>query len=307
MNIIIFGAGAIGGYFGGKLASKGFNVTFLVRQKRYDQLLKNGLNIKSVHGDLSINPQLIVDVNEIQNPDIVLVAIKNYHVDEALPQLRTLVEKGAKILPLLNGIRHLELFIKEFGEENVIGGLCSIESTLNEQGDVVQTSALQDIVFGPIGEVQHSLLVNFKGMLEEASINVTLSDNVLGEMWKKYIFITSLSGITAAVRQPIGAALKDPVTFDFLKVLINEVYTIAVAKDVNLPENTVELTLKKIQSLSPNMTSSMHRDLEKGLPMELDYLQGYSLRQANEYQLPTPCIKSIYSILHPYKNGAIIL
>lgn len=307
MKIIVFGAGAIGGYFGGKLAEKGFDVTFLVRQNRYEQLKKNGLNVKSVHGDCSVNPKLVVDVNDIEKPELVILAVKNYHIQEALPQLRTLVEKGAKILPLLNGIGHLELLITELGEENVVGGLCSIESTLNENGDVIQTSALQDLVFGPLRADYSNdpLLLKFKEMLESANINVSLSDYIIGEMWKKYIFITALSGITTTLRQPIGVSLKDHITFAFLEDLIMEMYQIAVARGVNLPEETPNSIIKKLQSLSPMMTASMHRDLEKGFPLELDDLHGYGLKLAEEYQLQTPCLRSVYVLLHPYKNGEI--
>lgn len=306
MNIIVVGAGAVGGYFGGKIAKHGFPVTFLVRQKRYEELQEKGLIIKSVHGDFSLKPTLALDVNEIEKPDLVIVAIKNYHLDEAFPQLKALVDKGAKILPLLNGIKHLEKFIDEFGEKNVIGGLCSIETTLNSHGEIVQTSRLQDIVFGPIASIgEEALLFEFKQILESSSIPHTLSDYIIGEMWKKFIFITTLSGITATLRQPIGVALADQVTLDFVKSLISEVCQIAKVKGIRLPENIDELTLTRIKSLSPKMTASMHRDLEKGLPLELDDLQGYALTVAKEYQLETPCLQSVYALLHPYKNGRI--
>jgi 2-dehydropantoate 2-reductase len=307
LKIVVLGAGAVGGYFGGKLAASGFDVTFLVRQKRYEQLNNKGLIVKSIKGDFSIQPKVALAANEIDKPDLVLVSLKNYHIEGALPEIEKLVKNGAKILPLLNGIKHLDILTSQFGQENVLGGLCYIESTLNTNNEIIHTSALHDIVFGPIVEVDFSFLTEIKGMFEQADVPVTLSENILQEMWNKYIFLTSLSGITTATRQPIGVTLEDPVTSVFLQNIVTEVFEIAKAKGINLPVSTVETMVTKLHSLSPNMTSSMHRDLEKGLPIELDSLHGYLLNQADQLHLETPCIRSIYSLLHPYKNGKGVL
>lgn len=307
MNIVVLGAGAVGGYFGGKLAYNGFSVQFLVRKNRYEQLKSRGLNVKSRHGDFSVQPNLVTNVNDIDHPDIVIVALKNYHIDNAFQQLEQLVEKGATILPLLNGIKHLDLLISKFGKEKVLGGLCYIEATLNEEGDVIQTSQLQDIMFGSISQSHSNLLNKLEAMMKESGINGSQSEVILEEMWKKYIFLTSLSSITASTRQPIGVSLQDPVTSSFLKDLISEVFEIAKARNIPLPVDTVDNVFKKLHSLSPTMTASMHRDLEKSLPIELDSLQGYLIEQAQEYGINTPCIKAIYALLHPYKNGGITI
>ncbi|MFC0560035.1 ketopantoate reductase family protein [Halalkalibacter alkalisediminis] len=303
MNIVVLGAGAVGGYFGGKLAAKGSNVTFLVRPKRYKQLQKNGLHVKSVAGDFSITPNVVFEASEIDKPDLVIVALKNYHLEEALPQIETLVNNGAKVLPLLNGIKHLDVLTSKFGQEKVLGGLCYIEATLNNESEIVHTSALHEIVFGPLLDTDRIFLRNLKDRFEQAKVPVTLSETILEDMWKKYIFLTSLSGITTATRQPIGVALQDDVTANFLNNVVTEVYEIAQARNILLPENTIEAILTKLHSLSPEMTSSMHRDLEKGLSIELDSLHGYLLTLAEKYQIEVPSIHAIYSLLHPYKNG----
>jgi 2-dehydropantoate 2-reductase len=303
LNIVVLGAGAVGGYFGGKLAHQGYPVTFLVREKRFEQLKKRGLRVDSVNGSFEFTPTLARKVEEVESPDVLIVALKNYHMENALPQIEQFVAKGAKVLPLLNGIEHLDLLISKCGKENVLGGLCYIESTLNEEGDVVQTSPMQDLVFGPLVESQANLAKELKEMMEKAQIKVTLSDLIMEEMWKKYIFLTSLSGITSAMRKPIGVPVQDPVTSLFLKDLIKEVYDIARARDIALAEETVENVFSKMSGLSPNMTSSMHRDLEKGLPLELDSLHGYLINVGAEKNIETPCLRAVYALLHPYKNG----
>ncbi|HEX6922355.1 MAG TPA: 2-dehydropantoate 2-reductase N-terminal domain-containing protein, partial [Bacillales bacterium] len=145
MNIVILGAGAVGGYIGGRLEEAGVPVSFLVRERRAEQLRKNGMRISSVHGDYSTESmQLHTDAEQISECDLVIVTVKGYQVEGALPQLRTLAAKGAKVLPFLNGMEHFQLFEEAFGKENVLGGLAFIISTLDENGGIVQTSKQHD-------------------------------------------------------------------------------------------------------------------------------------------------------------------
>lgn len=303
MNVVILGAGAVGGYFGGKLALAGNHVTFLVREKRANQLQKRGLRVDSIHGNFSIEPTIALSAKEIEQPDIVIVAVKNYHLEQALPELRELVNKGAKLLPLLNGVLHIDILRETFGDTSVLGGLCQVESTLNADGDIIQTSKMQDLIFGGFANAEDDFLKEVEMMMKKANIDVQCSENILVDMWKKYIFITSLSGITASTRSPIGVALSDKISFDFLKEFIQEIIEVAKVREIPLPEDIFDQLLQKIGSLSPQMTASMHRDLEKGLPMELDSLHGALLTMANKYNVQTPCLNAVYALLHPFKNG----
>lgn len=304
MRTVILGAGAVGGYFGGRLAKAGFPVSFLVRPARFETLSSNGLVVHSVHGDFSLNPTLLKKAEEAENPELVIVGLKNYHLEGALTDLEILVKKGAKVLPLLNGIQHVDRLIEVLGVENVLGGSCYIESTLNAKGEIVHTSPMHDIVFGAVSpETTEAFLDTLEEMLRAAEIPYKRSRTILAEMWNKYIFLASLSGITSAVRQPIGAALKDPVTFSFLSDLVSEVCQVAKSRAITLPEDLVDVVLSRMQGISPNMTSSMHRDLEKGQPLELESLHGALLRMAKEAGLKTPSICAVYALLHPYQNG----
>jgi 2-dehydropantoate 2-reductase len=218
-------------------------------------------------------------------------------------QLENLVRKGAKILPLLNGVQHIDILTKRFGEEHVLGGLCYIESTLNADGDIIQTSPMHDIVFGALKDGQSEFLNRIEDMLKQSNVNVLQTGTILSEMWNKFIFLTTISGMTSATRQPIGVALKDPATKDVLVDVVQEIYRIAVAQKITLAEDTVDKILKKVEGLPATMTSSMHRDLEKGLPIELDSLQGYVLELAKRQSIQVPAIRAIYALLHPYTKG----
>lgn len=284
------------------MAKAGVPVTFLVRPNRYQQLSTKGLHIKSIHGDFSIQPKLVDSPNQIENQDVAILAMKNYHLQDSLPQLDDLVKQGVKLLPLLNGIAHMELLINRYGKENVLGGLCYMESTLDEDGRIVQTSPMQDIVFGSIGELSDDWLNDLKDTLLAGGFHVRKSSMILAEMWQKFIFLVSLSGITSVLRNPIGVALADPVANDFLKKAIQEIITVAKAKEIPISENTGEQVYQKLTGINPNMTSSMHRDLEKGLPLELESLQGAVIQMANELNIQVPSIQAIYSLLHPFKK-----
>lgn len=303
MHIVIIGPGAVGGYFGAKMAKAGLPVSFMVRNKRYQQLQQTGLQVKSLHGDFIIEPTLVKTAEELEKPDVVLVAVKNYHLEGVLEELSGVVEKGAVVLPLLNGIQHMDVLIERFGKEKVLGGVCYVESTLASDGSIHQTSSMQDIVFGPLSEQGPTWLLGLKETMEQANIGVTLSTSILTDMWKKFAFLVSLSGITTALRSPIGVALADPVTNAFLRNLIDEILAVAAHKQVALPQDLGDEIMNRLAALSPDMTSSMHRDLEKGFPLELESLQGAVLTMAKEAALPTPCMRTLYALLHPFKDG----
>lgn len=305
MNIVVLGAGAVGGYFGGKLALAGIPVTFLVREHRYVQLQHHRLHVQSVHGDFALTPNLALTTNEIEHPNVVMIALKNYHLDGALPQIRDLVQKGAKVLPLLNGVQHIDRLVSELGQESVLGGACYIEATLDARGHILQTSPMHDIIFGSLTGGNNKLVEQLENALQRSGIPARHSQNIMMEMWKKFIFLTSFSGITAATRKSIGDVLRDEVSHEFLKDIVQEIVSVAKTRQVDLPVDAFDAVMNKFSSVSPQMTSSLHRDLEKGLPLEIDSLQGSVLDIAKSNGIPTPSIHAIYALLHPYRDGNI--
>ncbi|HET7616417.1 MAG TPA: 2-dehydropantoate 2-reductase N-terminal domain-containing protein, partial [Bacillales bacterium] len=180
MNIVILGAGAVGGYIGARLIEAGEKVSFLVRNRRAEQLKRHGLTLDSVQGDYAAEQiDCYTAVEAVQACDVVIVTIKGYHIEGALPQLRKLAAKGAKILPFLNGMEHFQQFEEEFGKENVIGGLAFIIATLNETGGVVHTSEMHDFIFGPLDPSQMNICARLEVTLRSANLNVSNSNDIL--------------------------------------------------------------------------------------------------------------------------------
>lgn len=310
MHVVVVGAGAVGGYFGARLAASGTDVTFLVRERRFEQLQSRGLRVESPLGNLSLTPQLAASADEVKQPDVVLLAVKNYHLAGTLGALKALVTNGARVLPLQNGVNHIETLRGVLGQGAVLGGACFIEVTLSAEGDVVHGNQLQDIIFGRLrdaadapGAPDGAWLEELEKTLANAGIGVTKSSDPIVDMWQKYIFLTALSGITAVTRQPIGVAVDDAVTNQFLLDLVGEMGHIARARGVALPDNAADAVSQRLASIPKTMTSSMHRDLEKGLPLELDSLQGAAREMAHDAGIFTPCLRSVYALLHPFKNG----
>jgi 2-dehydropantoate 2-reductase len=302
LKFIVFGAGAVGGYFGGRLANAGVDTTFFVRERRAEVLRSRGLRVQSVYGDFSLEPHVITSPVEVENPDVVILALKNYHLDAAISSLTGFIDKGAVILPLMNGVKHVDRLISLFGEEHVLGGTCSIESTLDQNGDVVHTSKLHNLVYGAFRKVNLSL-EDLDKELQKGGFRVRQSQDIRYDLWQKFLFLTSLSGVTAATGQPVGVILADSESRAFLLDMIGEGCRVARAEGIQLPDNQEELILNGLEKLAPAMTSSMHRDMMKLLPIELDSLQGAMLEMAQSHGMVAPCYKAAYQLLHPYKAG----
>jgi 2-dehydropantoate 2-reductase len=302
MKITVVGAGAVGGYFGGRLQEAGADVTFLVREKRSTQLEKHGFAIESVNGGLTLpTVQKVTNVRDIPSSDLIILAVKGYHLEPIKAQIKPLVEKGAKVLPLLNGVEHYDTLSKAFGQESVIGGLCFIITTLDEKGHIVHTSKQHDIVFGELHKSQINVCQRFLTYAEKATINVNYSNDIMKDIWTKYAFITAYSGVTTASRLPIGPVRENEATLDLYRNAVAEMKELALSKGIDLGENFIAETINKTFALSDENTSSMHQDFRKGLPLEVESLQGGALRLAHENQLKLPHIETLYALLKPYE------
>lgn len=304
MNIAILGAGAIGGYMGARLMEAGIPVSFLVRERRAEQLRDNGLKLSSTHGDYTAGSvNFYTDAEEVPACDVVILAVKSYHVDGAIPQLQTLVNKGAKVLPFLNGIEHFSLLSRELGEANVIGGLAMIITTLDENGHVIQTGKQHDFMLGPLHPSQNDFCERLEQVMRQANLNISYSEQILSASWQKYAFITAFSGVTTASRLPIGAIREIPETLQLFQDVLEEMKSLAAASGVGLNERLVEAVTSQIQSLPEKGTSSMHQDFRKGLPIEVESLHGGALRMAEKKGIQLPVIRTLYALLKPHEKG----
>ncbi|HDR6311193.1 TPA: 2-dehydropantoate 2-reductase [Bacillus cereus] len=302
MRILVLGAGGVGGFFGGRLVEKGEDVTFLVRRKRKQQLEEKGLVIRSVNGDFSFQPKLITKEDRTSPFDVILFSTKAYHLNEAIQDLKPFVGENTVIIPLLNGIAHVSLLQKEFGEEKVIGGLCFIETTLNDQGEIVQTSAANRLLFGEMKFPDSERIQHIAKAFAGTKSSFVLSENITQDMWHKYLFITAMSGVTTLMRAPIGPIRESEGGRDFIQNLFEECVQIMRCIGAPIKEDIAQEHMKTIDKISYNMKSSMQRDMEKGSAIEGEHLQGYLLDLAEQFSVEAPLLGAVYQNLKVYEK-----
>jgi 2-dehydropantoate 2-reductase len=304
MKVLVVGAGAVGGYFGARLSESGVDVTFLVRKNKQLLLKKNGLNVLSTHGNIYISPKTITASYPPEFYDVILVSTKSYHVDNVVEDIKRFVGKDTVIIPLLNGITHLDLLLNAFPNNNVMGGLCFIETTTNEENVIVQTSPSHDLVFGELtGEISDRVKYINK-VFSKTKASIRISDSIVSDMWGKYFFIACFSGITSLFRSSIKF-IRDKDGLEIINKLINEIGLIMKAHEVPLPNNIEDNQLRKMMGIPGEMKSSMLRDMEKGTQIEGEHIHGYLLNLANKYSIDAPLIKVIYCNLQAYESQLI--
>ncbi|MGE7119492.1 ketopantoate reductase family protein [Peribacillus sp. NPDC097264] len=303
LKIVVIGAGALGSYYGGRLQQAGQQVQFVVRKNRAQQLREQGLNITSPHGNYEFNElQFTEDVHDIQQVDLVLLTVKGFHLRGALPDLKVLVDKGAKVLPLLNGLEHISILQDELGEANVIGGSAFIIATLNEKGHVVHSNRNHDLIYGPLHPSQQEICDEFEQAVSSAIMGASRTENILIRLWIKYMFITAFSGVTTASNLPIGTIRNYPETNRVLEKALVEMQMLANAHGIGLTERNVAQALEDIAALPDEATSSMHQDRRKNQSLEVEHLQGGALRLAKNAHIQLPVIETLYALIKPFEQ-----
>ncbi|MDJ0331241.1 ketopantoate reductase family protein [Planococcus sp. S3-L1] len=302
MKILIVGAGAIGGYFGGRLVEKGEDVTFLVRANKKEILEKTGLNIRSKNGDLQFSPKLITKSDNSKPFDVVLISTKSYQLTTAIEDVQPFVGPETMILPLLNGIAHLQILIRAFGEEKVLGGLCFVESTLSDDGTIVQTSPVHQLVYGERTGQQTERIGKLELAFKGTRAEFVKSDDINQDMWHKYLFITAMSGITSMMETSIGPIRDLETGQHVIRVFLEELVAIMEKIGAPIAPAIAETQFQRINDMSAEMKSSMQRDIEKMQPTEAEHLQGYLLGKAKEVQLSVPILEIIFTKLMLYEQ-----
>jgi 2-dehydropantoate 2-reductase len=305
MRILVVGAGAVGGYFGGRLLEKGVDVTFLVRERRKKQLQEQGLVIRSVHGDAVLSPKLIVTDEQVGPFDVIIFSNKAYHLPEAIRDAKPYVGETTLILPLLNGMAHMDVLWEEFGKDNVLGGLCFIETTLNEHGEIVQTSASHDVRFGEWSGERTERVLALEQLFSGCNARFLLSEHIATDMWNKYLFIATMSGVTTLFRAPIGPIRSGKYGQEIIFGLLKEIAAVMRAHGAPIADDIEEKQLAQLNGIEATMKSSMQRDMEKGQLIEADHLQGYLLSLAQRYNVETPLLKVVHHNLAIYEENRI--
>lgn len=301
MRVAVFGAGGVGGYFGGRLAQAGVDVSFVARGRHLAAIEERGLRVESVRGDFEVSAPATDDPGEIGPCDHVLFCVKSYDTAPAAAALDPLLGPDTGVISLQNGVDNERLLADAIGREHVLGGVAYIFSTIGEPGVVQHTGGPTSFVFGELDGAESERALEFLDACERSEgMEATLSTEIHVSIWEKAAFICALSGMTAAVRLPLGEIRSDPVAWGMFRRLIEEVCTVAAAEGVDLPDDTVDRGLELASGLEADAFSSLHYDLTNGNPMELEALHGAVVRRADEHGLEVPMTRAIYGILHPW-------
>ncbi len=300
MRIAIMGSGGVGGYYGGLLACAGHDVTFIARGAHLAAIRAHGLQIKSVHGDLTIAPAQATDNPAGVGPvELVLVTVKTTATDEAARAIRPLVGPATVVLSLQNGIDAAERIGAVVGLEHMLGGATWVSSTIEAPGVIRQESQFRRIVLGELdGRITSRAQAVYEA-LQSTGATVELSANIRQVLWTKFVFIAALSGVGAITRLPVGDYRQVPETRDLLVRLMREVEAIARASGIALEANVVDQALAVVDNAAPGIQSSMQRDVAAGRPSELESMIGVLGRKGRELGVPTPVADMVYAALLP--------
>jgi 2-dehydropantoate 2-reductase len=302
MRILVVGAGSTGGYFGARLAQAGRDVTFLVRPGRADRLRADGLRIVSPHGDVTLTPKLVT-AGHIDAPyDAVLLTVKAFSLDAALDDMAPAVGPSTMILPVLNGMKHMDLLTGRFGRNAVAGCVCKVATIVDDQGRIVQLNQLHDLAYGERDGSPSDRMTHLDAEMRGAGFDARLSPAIEREMWEKWILLATLGGVTCLMRGAIGEIEAVPGGGEFALRFLGEVA--AIAATVGTPPSEAFMTGARAaftQKGSP-LTSSMYRDLQTGSPVEADQIIGDLLARGQGTGIDTPLLAAAFANLSVYQN-----
>ena len=301
MRMLVVGAGSIGGLFGGRLAQVGRDVTFLVRASRAEQLRRDGLQILSPLGDATVRPKLLAS-KDIHDPfDVVFLSVKAYSLESAIADFAPAVSDDM-ILPILNGMKHMDTLVTHFGARAVIGGACKAATRLDKQGRIVQLTELQDLAYGEMDNARSERVSRLDEFMQGAGFEARISQSIALEMWQKWTLLATLGGVTSLMRGNTGEIEAAHGGREFLTKFLNEVVSVIQAVGTPLGEAFIAATTEALLKPGAPTTSSLYRDLQDGNPVEADQILGDLLQRAAKAGSRAPLISAAYAHLCVYQN-----
>ena len=317
MRFAILGSGAVGGYFGAKLARAGQDVTFVARGAHLDAIRTRGLEIKSAKlGDFVVRAPADSDTTKIGHVDVAIVSVKAYDNATALPMLTPLVGPETVVLTLQNGVDSADEVAAIVGETRVLGGTTYVATALEGPGLIVQTGVHRSIIFGEVSGDPSTSLGAGRGritprvqaiadVLAAADIQVTTVPDARVPIWDKFVYLVAFAGFTGASRLAIGHIWKYPHVRDMFYGCCREIAAIAKAEGVTISANRFETLEEYMANIPPTTRSSLLIDLEQGKRIEVEALQGAAVRRAAKHNVPVPIVSTLYALLKPWENGPI--
>jgi 2-dehydropantoate 2-reductase len=302
MKILIVGAGSTGGYFGARLMQAGRDVTFLVRPARAAALRETGLQVLSPLGDFSVTPRL-VQAGQIEQPvDIVLVTVKAFGLAGAMADFAPAVGPQTLILPVLNGMKHIDDLQARFGAERVAGGVCRVSTTLDAQGRIVHLSPLHELVYGELDGRTTARIEALHAFMSDAGFDAQLSPRIAQGLWDKWILLATLGGICTLARGNVGEIAATDGGGEFVRAFFDEAVAVATAAGFAPSARVVDFTLGVLTAPGSPLTSSMYRDLVGGQRVEADQILGDLRARARRANVPTPLVSAAFVQLDAYRQ-----
>jgi 2-dehydropantoate 2-reductase len=302
MRILVVGAGAIGGYFGGRMLQAGRDVTFLVRPRRASELADAGLVIKSPNGDVTLKNPPRVQADKLDEKfDAVLLSCKAFDLDDAIKSFAPAVGPQTAIIPLLNGMLHLDVLDGKFGRERVLGGLCAIAATLNAQREVVQLAPMQSLNFGERDGGLSDRVRAIAEVMASGKFGSVASENIVQEMWEKWVFLATLAASTCLMRASVGDILAAGGK-DFILGVLDECSAVAAAEGHAPSGPFFERVRGLLTAEGSQMTASMFRDVKTGAPVEADHVIGNLIARGDAAKVPVAKLRIAFTHLKAYEK-----
>ena len=299
MRVLVLGAGGTGGYFGGRLVEAGRDVTFLVRPRRAEQLRADGLVLKSPHGDASLRPKIATSAEG--SFDLVILSNKAYDLEAAMESIANAVESGAAVLPLLNGMRHLDALDARFGREKILGGWCAVSTTLDPDGTVRQLTPTQTLKFGERSGNRTARVDAIEELMQGANFEGRATEHIMQEMLDKWAALSTLAGMTCLMRASVGIIMDAPGGEALMLQLLEECRTVAAAYGFAAPGETEQRLRRVLTERGSAFTASMLRDIESGGRIEADHIVGDLLDRARAKGIATPLLGIAFCHLKAYE------
>jgi len=306
MRITIFGTGGVGGYFGGRLAQAGEDVVFIARGEHLQALRAHGLRVDSIKGDFVVQPvQATDDPTQVGLVDVILVGVKAWQVPEAAEAMRPMVGPQTFVVPLQNGVEAPSELAAALGQEHVLGGLCGLITFIVEPGHIRHAGADPFIRFAELDNRPSERVERLRQAFDRAvGLTVEIPADIQIAMWQKFMFVTAWSGVGAVTRTPIGVFRSQPGTRQMLEQTMWEIYDVAQARNIALPKDIIGKMMEFLDSVPPEGTASMQRDIMNGRPSELEVQNGAVLCLGQEVGVETPVNAFIYHSLLPMEMRA---
>ena len=301
MKMLILGAGGTGGYFGGRLAQGGADVTFLVREKRAQQLATNGLIVETLKDKFTLPVKIVLAANVKPEYDIVILSCKAYDLDSSIAAITPAMGPNTAIVPLLNGMSHLDTLDAAFGKQRVMGGACQIAASITKDGIVKSLAEMQSIIWGARDPAHAECATALGNAFAKTVVDWKVSENIMQDMWEKVTFLSTLAGMTCLMRGSIGDILAAPDGQKLLQRYIDSCIAIATKEGYPPRASVIERYQKVIKTTGSPLTASMLRDLESGGAVEADHIVGFMLGKARAHGVDDTMLTVAYTHLKAYE------